>query len=170
MSSFKTPGLPCLSFPPYSCSWRNGSSSPSSETLLSGNPDQNISQTLFSNISLNYKSHDIACCENVSLSNVRSYSSDVSTRRLPKHERNKDDINRHAKVDRGKPRRPRPYTKSYRQSRNTKNIVFPREKHTNWLSNSNCYMWVALFQLNSSYLGMCVCVCVIIDSSNKTFF
>ena len=89
---------------------------------------------------LNCKSHDIACCENVSLSNVRSYSSDVSRRRLPKHERNKDDINRHAEVDRGEPVRPQPYTKSYRQSRNTKNIVFSREEHTSWLSNSNCFM------------------------------
>lgn len=52
----------------------------------------------------------------MSTSNVRGYIYKASPTWLPKHELNKDNRNRHDKVNEGKPKpmRPKPYTK-YRQ-------------------------------------------------------
>lgn len=45
--------------------------------------------------------------------------------------------NRHSKVDRGKTKRPQPYTKNSRPLRNAERgeMVLPREEHTSWSSN-----------------------------------
>lgn len=75
----------------------------------------------------------------MSLVVIRSYTHKVSQIRLLKHELNKDDINGHATVNWEKPTRPQPDTKkNYRQLRRVGRgeVVFSREKHTNWLSSA----------------------------------
>lgn len=54
-----------------------------------------------------------------------------------KNELNKDNSNKHAKVDRGRIPSPQPCRKSY--SNEGTLLVFHREQHTNWLSNTKWY-------------------------------
>lgn len=63
----------------------------------------------------------------MSLSNIRSYTYQVSLTCLPEHKLNRDDSNRHAKADGEK--KASTIHKELRQLRNTENgrIVFPRE-------------------------------------------
>lgn len=55
------------------------------------------------------------CCEIVFPRNVTSYTHKVSPTWLSKHELNKDNTDRHAKVYERQPIRPQPYTKNYKQ-------------------------------------------------------
>jgi hypothetical protein len=57
-------------------------------------------------------------CESVSHSNVRSYVQSLTW--LPRHELNKDNTNRHPRVDERKSKRPQFYSKSDRQIRDVR--------------------------------------------------
>lgn len=60
---------------------------------------------------------------------VRSCTREVSVTRLPEHEL-KENAKRHANVDRGKPRRPPPFTENYRQVMlRAGEVVFLVEEH-----------------------------------------
>ena len=69
--------------------------------------------------------------------NLRSYDFNLPLASLHKYDQNEDNT-RHAKVEQRKPTRPQLYTKNDRPLRNVRvrEIVFPREEHTNWLFNN----------------------------------
>ena len=62
--------------------------------------------------------HQRLCSKIVPPCDVRSFTHKVLPVWMSKHELNKDNSNRHAKVDTEKPTMPQPYTMSVRQLRN----------------------------------------------------
>lgn len=75
------------------------------------------------------------CCEILSSRNIWYHTHKVSSTWLPTQELNKARNNRDTKLDKQKSTEPQPYTRGYKQLRNTENgrNTFTTEEHTNWL-------------------------------------
>lgn len=73
------------------------------------------------------------CCEIMPLSNIRSYTHQVSPEWLPKQKLNKKNNNRHAKADKVKITRSQPFTSNYRHLGILRvgEIIFHIEEHSN---------------------------------------
>lgn len=86
----------------------------------------------------------------VSLSNGRSSTHKVSPAWLSNSKLNKDDTDKHAKVNEGKTHEVSTLHKNYRQLRNSGSGAssLPRDKHSSWLPKPNGKSWKHIYKWN----------------------